>query len=248
LPPEGFQRRGFESEKVKVLIIIPTYNEAENVESLLSAIHSQVPDASILIVDDNSPDGTADIVEKLKESDPRLDILRRPGKMGLGSAYIAGFKYALARDFEAVFEMDADFSHNPAYLPKFLEALKEADLVLGSRYVEGGGVENWPLPRKFISIGGSVYSRVILNIPYHDVTGGFKCFRRKTLEALGLDSVRSEGYSFQIEMTYRAHKKGFKIKEIPIIFSDRVGGKSKMSWKIFLEAIYRVWQIRFLPL
>ncbi|MBI5816337.1 MAG: polyprenol monophosphomannose synthase [Nitrospinae bacterium] len=230
----------------KVLIIIPTYNEAENVEKLAGAIHSHVPSARILVVDDNSPDGTAVIVEKMKELDPeKMDILRRPGKMGLGSAYIAGFKYALARDFDVVFEMDADFSHNPAYLPKFLEEIKRADLVLGSRYVEGGGVENWPLLRKMISIGGSVYSRTILNIPIHDVTGGFKCFRRRTLEAIDLDAVRSEGYSFQIELTYRVHKKGLKIKEIPIVFTDRVGGKSKMSWKIFLEAIFRVWQIRF---
>lgn len=229
----------------KTLIIIPTYNEIENIENLVSAIYGQVPEASILVVDDNSPDGTAALVEKLQKNDPRIHLIKRPGKMGLGTAYIAGFKYALERDFEYIFEMDADFSHDPVYLPRFLEAAKDFDLVLGSRYVPGGGVENWPWRRKMISIGGSLYSRMILGVPYKDLTGGFKCFRRGTLEALPLDEVHSEGYSFQIEMTYRAHKKGFTIREIPIIFKDRKGGKSKMSWAIFFEAFYRVWQIRF---
>ncbi|MBI4666939.1 MAG: polyprenol monophosphomannose synthase [Nitrospinae bacterium] len=228
----------------KVLIIIPTYNEMENIENLLRAIHGEVPAAHILVVDDNSPDGTSGLVENIMAGDPRVKLLKRAGKLGLGSAYIAGFKYALAEGYDVVFEMDADFSHNPAYLPRFLKAIEEADLALGSRYVEGGGVENWPVTRKLISIGGSLYSRMILSVPYHDLTGGFKCFRRTALEAINLDDVRSEGYSFQIEMTYRAHKKGLRIKEIPIVFTDRAGGKSKMSWKIFLEAIYRVWQIR----
>ena len=226
------------------MIIIPTYNEIDNIESLLAAIHRQVPGANVLVVDDNSPDGTGDLVQRLMESDPRLHLLRRSGKLGLGTAYIAGFKYALERDFEYIFEMDADFSHDPAYLPDFLEAVKEADVVLGSRYVDGGGVENWPFIRKLISVGGSLYSRAILSVPYKDLTGGFKCFRRSALEALPLDEVHSEGYSFQIEMTYRVHRKGLKIVEIPIIFRDRKGGASKMSWGIFFEAFYRVWQIR----
>ncbi len=229
----------------KTLIIIPTYNEAENISRLLDAVHSHLPDAEILVVDDNSPDGTAGVVEGRMKEDPRLSIMKRAGKLGLGSAYIAGFRHALERGYDIVFEMDADFSHNPAYLPKFMEAIKEADLVLGSRYVEGGGVENWPLLRRLVSVGGSLYSRFILGVPYYDLTGGFKCFRRTTLEAIDLDGVHSEGYSFQIELTYRVHKKGLRIKEIPILFADRLGGKSKMSWKIFLEAIFRVWQMRW---
>lgn len=231
--------------KLKTLIVIPTYNEAENIFTLLDAVHAQVPETDILVVDDNSPDGTATMVETRMKEDKRLSILKRPGKLGLGSAYIAGFKVALERGYDAIFEMDADFSHNPKYLPGFIEAIKEADLVLGSRYVEGGGVENWALSRKIISIGGSLYARIILGVPYRDLTGGFKCFRRETLAAIDLDGVHSEGYSFQIEMTYRVHKKGLRIREIPIVFADRLGGKSKMSWKIFIEAIYRVWQMRW---
>ncbi|MGK7344812.1 MAG: polyprenol monophosphomannose synthase [Candidatus Nitrospinota bacterium M3_3B_026] len=230
----------------QTLVIIPTYNEIENIERLIGAIHDRLPEASVLVVDDNSPDGTGGLVERLSEKDERVRLLRRPGKLGLGTAYIAGFKHALEHGFEYIFEMDADFSHDPAYLPDFLEAAREADLVIGSRYVEGGGVENWPFFRKIISMGGSLYSRIILSLPYRDLTGGFKCFRRRILESLPLDEVRSEGYSFQIEMTYRASKKGFKIKEIPIVFKDREGGKSKMSWTIFFEAFYRVWQIRFM--
>lgn len=229
----------------KTLIIVPTYNEAENIFQLLDAVHAQVPGVDILVVDDNSPDGTAVMVEERMKGDPRLSLMKRAGKLGLGSAYIAGFRQALARGYEVVFEMDADFSHNPAYLPRFLEAIKEADLVIGSRYVEGGGVENWTFSRKLISLGGSMYARFILGVPYRDLTGGFKCFRRETLSAIDLDGVHSEGYSFQIEITYRVHQKGLRIREIPIVFSDRVGGKSKMSWKIFLEAIFRVWQMRW---
>lgn len=230
---------------MKTLIIIPTYNEADNISRLLDSIHSRLPGADILVVDDNSPDGTATVVEGRMKTDPRLSIMKRAGKLGLGSAYIAGFKHALERGYDIVFEMDADFSHNPVYLPTFMEAIKEADLVLGSRYVEGGGVENWPLLRRLISLGGSMYGRLILGAPYRDLTGGFKCFRRKTLEAIDLDGVHSEGYSFQIELTYRVHKKGLRIREIPIVFVDRLGGESKMSWKIFLEAIFRVWQMRW---
>lgn len=228
------------------LIIVPTYNEIENIESLIGAIHAVVPDVHILVVDDNSPDGTGDAVAKVAEGDARVHLLRRPGKQGLGAAYLAGFAWGLEREYTHIFEMDADFSHDPKYLPSFLEAAKEADLVIGSRYVEGGGVENWPFHRKMVSMGGSLYSRMILGVPYRDLTGGFKCFRRETLEAIALEDIRSEGYSFQIELNYRVHRIGLKIVEVPIVFADRVGGVSKMSWKIFFEAIIRVWQIRFL--
>lgn len=228
----------------ETLIIIPTYNELDNIVRLISRIHQTVPAAHVLVIDDNSPDGTGDAVEPLTKSDQRVFLLRRAGKLGLGTAYLTGFRYALERGYRYIFEMDADFSHDPGHLPAFLEAIRGADLVLGSRYVPGGGVENWPLWRQMVSLGGSLYSRVILGLPYHDLTGGFKCFRRETLEALGLDSIYSEGYSFQIEMTYRASRKGFRIVEIPIVFRERAEGVSKMSRKIFLEAVLRVWQMR----
>ena len=227
------------------LVIIPTYNEAGNILRIIARIHEVAPDFSILVVDDNSKDGTAEAVQGLMNTDKRVDMKQRPGKLGLGTAYLAGFRWALERNFDYVFEMDADFSHNPAHIPQFMEAIKAADLVLGSRYVPGGGVVNWPIHRKFISLGGSLYSRIILGLPYRDLTGGFKLFRRRTLENIGLDQVFSEGYSFQIELTYRAHKKGLKIVETPIIFEERQEGASKMSRKIFLEAVIRVWQLRF---
>ncbi|HEB71965.1 MAG TPA: polyprenol monophosphomannose synthase [Nitrospirae bacterium] len=232
----------------KSLVIIPTYNEIENIEPLIHKVHGVLPETSILVIDDNSQDGTTEMVEKIKSSDSRVDLIRRPGKLGLGTAYIAGFKYAIEKGYDFIFEMDGDFSHDPAYLPAFLTAAKEADLVIGSRYIPGGGVVNWSFFRKLISIGGSIYSRLILAMPYKDLTGGFKCFRREALMAIPLDDVFSEGYSFQIEMTYRVHKKGMRIREIPIIFKERVGGKSKMSKKIFIEAIFRVWQIKLTSL
>ena len=226
------------------MIIIPTFNEIENILRLIERIHQIVPAAHVLVIDDNSPDGTGDAVETLTKNDSRVFLLRRPGKLGLGTAYLAGFKYALERGYRYIFEMDADFSHNPAHLPAFLEAIKGADLALGSRYVPGGGVVNWPPLRRLISRGGSLYSRIILGLPYHDLTGGFKCFRRETLQAIDLDSIYSGGYSFQIEMTYRVSRKGFRIVEIPIVFEERAEGRSKMSRKIFLEAVWRVWQMR----
>ncbi|VAX15575.1 Dolichol-phosphate mannosyltransferase in lipid-linked oligosaccharide synthesis cluster [hydrothermal vent metagenome] len=232
----------------KSLVIIPTYNEIENIEPLIHKIHGVLPEISILVIDDNSCDGTAEMVEKIKSSDSRVDLIRRPEKLGLGTAYITGFKYAIEKGYDFIFEMDGDFSHDPVYLPAFLTAAKEADLVIGSRYIPGGGVVNWSFFRRLISIGGSIYSRLILSMPYKDLTGGFKCFRREALMAIPLDDVFSEGYSFQIEMTYRAHKKGMRIREIPIIFKERVGGKSKMSKKIFIEAIFRVWQIKLTSL
>ena len=229
------------------LIIIPTYNEKENLGPLLEAIYEIRPDIHVLVVDDNSPDGTGQLVAEWAEApqyEGRLFLLRRAGKLGLGTAYIAGFRWALARSYRRILEMDADFSHNPRYLPDLLAAAEEADLVLGSRYVPGGGVKNWGFWRRFLSRGGSLYARVLLGLPYQDLTGGFKCFRREVLETLDLGAVRSNGYSFQIELTYRAHCKGFKIKEVPIVFEDREVGKSKMSKNIFLEAVLMVWKLR----
>ena len=228
------------------LIIIPTYNESDNVEKLLDLISRTDPAAHVLIVDDNSPDRTYEIVERLMQTSypGRLFLLKRAGKLGLGTAYIAGFKWALARDYDYIFEMDADFSHDPKYLPAFLAAIEKNDLVLGSRYVPGGGVKNWGLLRKFISRGGSLYARTILGLSLRDLTGGFKCFRRQVLESIDLDAVKSNGYSFQIEMTYRARCQGFRICETPIVFEDRTAGKSKMSRKIFLEAVLMVWKLR----
>ena len=228
------------------LIIIPTYNVSDNVEKLLDLISRTDPAAHVLIVDDNSPDRTYEIVERLMQTSypGRLFLLKRAGKLGLGTAYIAGFKWALARDYDYIFEMDADFSHDPKYLPAFLAAIEKNDLVLGSRYVPGGGVKNWGLLRKFISRGGSLYARTILGLSLRDLTGGFKCFRRQVLESIDLDAVKSNGYSFQIEMTYRARCQGFRICETPIVFEDRTAGKSKMSRKIFLEAVLMVWKLR----
>ena len=228
------------------LIIIPTYNESDNIEKLLDLISRTDPAAHVLIVDDNSPDRTYEIVERLMQTSypGRLFLLKRAGTLGLGTAYIAGFKWALARDYDYIFEMDADFSHDPKYLPAFLAAIEKHDLVLGSRYVPGGGVKNWGLLRKFISRGGSLYARTILGLSLRDLTGGFKCFRRQVLESIDLDAVKSNGYSFQIEMTYRARCKGFRICETPIVFEDRTAGKSKMSRKIFLEAVLMVWKLR----
>lgn len=229
------------------LIIIPTYNEKENLGPLLEAVYEIRPDIHVLVVDDNSPDGTGQLVAEWAETpqyEGRLFLLRRAGKLGLGTAYIAGFRWALARSYRRILEMDADFSHNPRYLPELLAAAEEADLVLGSRYVPGGGVKNWGFWRRFLSRGGSLYARVLLGLPYQDLTGGFKCFRREVLETLDLGAIRSNGYSFQIELTYRAHCKGFKIKEVPIIFEDREVGKSKMSKNIFWEAVLMVWKLR----
>jgi dolichol-phosphate mannosyltransferase len=229
----------------KVLIVVPTYNERENVQSLVARVFEYLPVAHILFVDDASPDGTGELVDELCQREPRLHVIHRPGKLGLGTAYIEGFRYGLARDYSFFFEMDADFSHDPSYLPKMLErANAGADLVLGSRYVKGGGTENWGAFRKLISRGGSLYARTILGVKVNDLTGGFKCFRRRVLETLDLSSIRSEGYSFQIEMTYRTLKEGFVVEELPITFVDRRVGQSKMSKAIFVEAIWVVWTLR----
>ncbi|MEI6857913.1 polyprenol monophosphomannose synthase [Psychrilyobacter sp.] len=230
----------------KTLILIPTYNESENVEKLLKTIYLVKDNLNILILDDNSPDKTYEIIEKLMEEKykGKLFIHKRSSKLGLGTAYIAGFKWALARDYDYIFEMDADFSHNPKYIPEFLKEIETHDLVIGSRYVPGGGVVNWGVIRKFISRGGSLYSRIILGAPIKDFTGGFKCFKRKTLENLNLDKIVSNGYSFQVELNYKVWLKGMKIKEIPITFEERTLGQSKMSKKIFLEAILKVLWMR----
>lgn len=231
--------------QAKALVVIPTYNEIENITKIIPRILDQGSQFEILIVDDNSPDGTAKAVKQLQgENGDRIHLLERAGKMGVGSAYVAGFKYALERDYQYVLEMDADFSHSPDVLPHFIEAITEADLVLGSRYVTGVNVINWPLSRLLLSYGASIYTRIITGLPVKDPTGGFKCFRRSILETLDLDKVLSNGYSFQIEMTFRAWTKGFRVKEIPIVFTDRVGGKSKMSPEIVREAIWMVWKLK----
>ncbi len=233
---------------MKTLIIIPTYNEINNINRIIKTVLSQDLSLEILIVDDNSPDGTGEAVKKLQDEDSRIHLLEREGKMGLGTAYICGFKYAIENSFDLIFEMDADFSHNPTEIPNFLESIKENDLVLGSRYIQGVNVVNWPLRRLILSYGANVYTRIITGMTVKDATGGFKCFRREVLEAIDLDKIHSNGYTFQIEMTYKAWKKGFRIKEIPIVFIDRVQGQSKMSRKIIFEAIFMVWKLRFLSL
>jgi dolichol-phosphate mannosyltransferase len=228
-----------------VCVVIPTYNEAANVEGIvrttIAELERLVPQAhQVLIVDDNSPDGTGAIADRLAESLPQVEVLHRAAKTGLGHAYLAGFERALSGDAELVIEMDADFSHDPRYLEALITAAQEADLVLGSRYVEGGGVEDWGLLRRIISRGGGLYARLILGVPIHDLTGGFKCIHRRVLEAIGLETVRAEGYVFQIEVTYRAVLAGFRVVEVPIVFRDRSVGTSKMSTRIAAEAMWAV--------
>ena len=227
------------------VICIPTYNEIENLPRVVPAVLAAVPQAHVLIVDDNSPDGTGRMADELAARDPRIHVLHRKGKEGLGKAYLGAFAWALERNYQFVFEFDADLSHNPRYLPGFIQALASgADMVVGSRRVAGGGVENWSPVRRFISWGGSFYSRVVLGVPLQDLTGGFNGFRRETLQGIGLEQVSSSGYCFQIELKYRALRRGFKVVEGPIVFPDRTHGVSKMSSKIFLEAIMQVWKLR----
>ena len=224
----------------KSVVIIPTYDEKDNVGPIARAVFEAVPTAEILFVDDNSPDGTGRLLDALAASEPRVHVLHRPGKQGLGRAYIAGFKWALANGYATIFEMDADFSHSPRELPNFLKAIEQADLVLGSRYAGGIRVMNWPLSRLLLSTGASAYVRTVTGLPVFDPTGGFKCFRRAVLEAIDLDRVTSNGYSFQIEMTHTAWMKGFRIQEIPIVFEDRRMGYSKMNMAIAREAFLMV--------
>lgn len=230
---------------MSTLIVLPTYNEKPNLEPLLETIHAQVPDVEVLVIDDNSPDGTGALADQLAVRYPWVQVVHRSGKLGLGTAYIRGFRWALERDYTLILEMDADFSHDPAHLPAILAAAQAADVVLGSRYVDGGGTENWGLWRRLLSKGGGLYARSILDVPYHDLTGGFKCFHRRVLEALPLDAIHSEGYSFQIELTWRSHLKGFRIVEVPIIFRERREGQSKISRRIVLEAMGVVWRLKW---
>ena len=230
----------------KAVVVVPTYNEADNIGPLIPQILARDERLSVLVVDDNSPDGTADIVKALPEFGDRVLILERPLKQGLGAAYIAGFQWILAHtDFDAVFEMDADFSHSPVALDEFLREIETHDLVLGSRYLHGITVVNWPLRRLFLSVGANIYARLVTGMPLKDSTGGFKCFRRTTLEMLPLDSIKSDGYSFQIEMNYHCWRRDLAIKEIAIMFEDRRVGVSKMSKKIIWEAMWMVWALRF---
>ncbi|MGA9838059.1 MAG: polyprenol monophosphomannose synthase [Gemmatimonadaceae bacterium] len=229
----------------RALVVIPTYNERENIARIVDAVLGQDPRLELLIVDDGSPDGTADIVKGIIARNPRVHILERAKKLGLGTAYLAGFTWALTQDFNYVFEMDADFSHDPAHLPQFLVAIQNADLVLGSRYLQGRvSVVNWPISRLLLSYFANVYARSVTGLPVWDSTGGFKCFRRAVLEAIDLERVHSNGYAFQIEMSFKAWKKGFRIAEIPIVFVDRTEGTSKMSKAIVREAVWMVWWLR----
>ncbi len=228
----------------RTVVCLPTYDERENLEPMLDAILASVPEVDVLVIDDNSPDGTGRLADAYAAREPRVKVLHRPGKQGLGKAYLAGFGWALERGYDLVLEMDADFSHDPKYLPAMLAKAREADLVLGSRYVPGGGTVNWGLGRRLLSRGGSLYARTILGIRVRDLTGGFKCFRREVLEAIDLGSVECSGYSFQIELTYRALRRGFRVAEVPIVFVDRRVGHSKMSRRIVLEALGKVWTIR----
>lgn len=227
------------------LIVIPTYNEKENVRGIAQAVLKACPSVDILFADDNSPDGTGRMADEMAEKDPRIHVLHREGKQGLGRAYIAGFKWALERHYEFIFEMDADFSHNPADIPRLLEAARSADLALGSRYVGGVRVINWPLSRLFLSKGAAVYVRLVTGMPFTDPTGGFKCYRRAVLLAIDLDQIKSNGYSFQIEMSHTTWMKGFQIVEVPITFEERRSGFSKMSPAIVREALWMVWKLVF---
>jgi dolichol-phosphate mannosyltransferase len=226
------------------MVVIPTYNERDNIGRLIPEILRQDPGVQVLVVDDNSPDGTGSLVDDMATADSRIHVLHRSGKLGLGSAYREGFKWALERGADYIVEMDADFSHDPGVLPVFFEKMKESDVVIGSRYLNGVSVVNWPIRRLILSYCASVYTRVITGLHLHDCTSGFKCFRRSVLEAIDLQGVRSDGYSFQIEMNYRCMEQGFRLGEVPIIFIDRHAGSSKMSKRIVREAIFMVWKLK----
>lgn len=238
--------RGALRGEERAIVIVPTYNESENVTRIVPRILSQDPRIEVLVVDDNSPDGTGALADELAADDPRVHVLHREAKEGLGRAYLAGFAWALARDYEFIFEMDADFSHDPFHIPEFLAAVRDADVVLGSRYRQGKvTVVNWPMTRLLLSYAANIYARTITGLQLGDLTGGFKCFRKEVLQAVPLHEVRSNGYAFQIEMSYRAWKKGYRIIEIPIVFHDRTEGESKMSKHIIREAIWMVWRLRW---
>lgn len=232
------------NEAQRAIVCLPTYNELQNLEPILSGILKAAPQVDVLVVDDNSPDGTGRLADAYAARDSRVNVLHRAEKEGLGKAYLAAFSWALQREYDLVLEMDADFSHDPRYLSALLAAARDADLVLGSRYVRGGGTVNWGLGRRILSRGGSLYARTVLGIGVRDLTGGFKCFRREVLEAIDLETVQCTGYAFQIELTYRAIRRGFRVVEVPIVFADRRVGHSKMSRRIVLEAVRKVWTIR----
>jgi len=230
---------------VKSIVIIPTYNELNNIQKLVPELLELYNDLDILVVDDNSPDGTGKYISKLGEDNPRVLLLAREGKLGLGTAYVAGYKYMLKNGYDVAYQMDADYSHDPRELSNFKKYLNDYDLIIGSRYIEGVNVINWPMQRLLLSYFANQYTRIITGLPLQDSTGGFKCFKRKVLEVIDLDNIKSNGYSFQIEMNFKAWKKGFRLKEVSIIFMDRVAGTSKMSKQIVHEAIFRVWKLRF---
>lgn len=230
---------------MKALVIIPTYNESDNIKKAIQLVFKSAKNIDVLVVDDNSPDKTANVVKAIMKKDKRVNLIERKAKEGLGTAYIAGFKFALKRNYDRILEMDADLSHDPSEIPNFLKASEEADVVIGSRYLNGVNVVHWPLRRLILSYGANIYSRVITGMPLHDTTSGFKCFRREVLEAVDLDAVHSGGYSFQIEMNFRAWCKGFRLKEIPIIFVDRTLGQSKMNFSIMVEAAKVVWKLKY---
>lgn len=240
MPAEQTRRRcnRFDQEEqlIKVIVVIPTYNEVENLVPLVTAIQDSLPESHVLVVDDNSPDGTGELAETLAKETGKVHVLHRPGKQGLGTAYVAGFRYALTCGYQRVIQMDADFSHSPEYLLRLLQAAERADVVIGSRNVPGGRVEHWPLLRRLISKGGSLYTRLLLGLPVSDCTSGFKCFRREALEALDLDRLQSNGYAFQVEVNYACTVAGLRFAEVPIVFPDRVRGASKMSLGIAREA------------
>lgn len=228
----------------KALVIIPTYNEIQNAERIITEVLQQTEMVEVLIVDDNSPDGTADVVKKMMATNTRIHLLQREKKLGLGTAYVAGFKYAIERKFDFVFEMDADFSHNPKEIPIMLSKMDGCDLLIGSRYVKGVNVVNWPMKRLLLSYCANIYTRIITGMPIYDATAGFKCYKRIVLESIDLDAIRSNGYAFQIEINFLVWKKGFVLKEMPIVFVDRRVGVSKMNKKIVYEAVFMVWKLK----
>jgi dolichol-phosphate mannosyltransferase len=229
---------------MRVMVVVPTYNERKNLEELAPRVLSALPGVELLVVDDGSPDGTGEYADTLGEGDPRVHVLHRPSKMGLGSAYVEGFRFALDAGAELIVQMDADFSHDPDVIPELVENAGSYDVVLGSRYITGANVVNWPLSRLFLSYFANVYTHLVTGLPLRDSTGGFKCFRRKVIESIDLGSIRSDGYSFQIEVNFRCWRKGFSIVEIPIVFVDRHAGTSKMSRRIVWEAMWLVWRLR----
>ncbi len=231
----------------RVLVIVPTYNERDNVPKIVPLALAQDARIDILVIDDNSPDGTGAIADEIARVEPRVSVLHRPGKLGLGTAYLAGFRWGIEHRYDLLLQMDADFSHDPSHLPQFLDAARQYDVVLGSRYLEGRvTIVNWPIKRLLLSYYANVYARIVTGLPLWDATGGYKCFRRQVLEAIPLERVESQGYSFQIEMSFRAWRRGFKLGEIPIVFVDRTLGESKMSKRIVREAVFKVWKLRWL--